>query len=182
LGKEMAGSKKENEQANLKISELILSARSLSYQIQRLRKERFLSEKVIDLTEYRKLRKTRQVKAVLVIDDDEEMKEPFSKALEKKGYQALFGGDLESLAKIIESHSFDLVLMNPGLNWLDGFEFCRLMKGNQFLRDLPIIFISREAPQKEIRKAFESGCDDYVSKPIKLERLVRTIKYFLENY
>ncbi len=180
--KKVSDSKQGKKQSRLKISELILSAKNLSFQVERLRRERFLSEKVVDLAEYRTLRKTQAVKAVLVIDDDRELEEPLSKALEKRGFRTLFATDAEKLAGIIEGNTFDLALVNPGLDWVDGFEFCQLIKGNQSLRGIPIILISPESGQPQIRKGFEAGCDEYLTKPFKLERLVRTIKYFLVNY
>ncbi len=178
----MSDPKKENRQSSVRISELILSAKSLGYQIEKLRRERFLTEKVVDLEEYRKLRSAHAVKKVLVVDDEEESAGPLATALEKQGYSALFAADTAELAQIIETHAFDLVLLDLGLAWLDGFEFCAAMKGNQILRDLPIILTGRAAGKKEIRKAFESGCDEFVTKPFKLERLLRTIEYFMENY
>ena len=178
----MSDPKKENRQANIKLSELILSARSLGYQIEKLRRERFLTEKVIDLNDYRELRKAQELKKVLVVDDEEGVRGPLTKALEKQGYQALFARSANELAGIIETHTFGLVLIELRLSWINAFEFSKLMKANKILRDIPIILISQEASKKEIRKAFEYGCDEYVAKPFKLDRLVRTIKYFLENY
>lgn len=177
----MADSKKERKSES-KISELILSAKSLSLQIERQTREKFLSEKVVDLDAYRAFRKAHSQKRVLVIDDDSELKDSLRKALEKNGYVPLFADGLERLAEIMETIAFDLVLIDPGLSWVDAFEFCRLMKGNKFLREIPIIFISRAEDKKEIRQAFENGCDEYIDKSVKLDRLVRTIRYFLENY
>ena len=173
---------REKKNGKLKIDQLVLSAKSLSLQIERLKKERFLREKVVDLNEYRKLRATRQAKTVLIIDDEESVREPLRLALEREGYQVLCASDAMELAKILENHSFDLILLDLRLPWVNGFELCMLMKGNKLLRDIPIIFMSGETKKEEIRKAFEVGCDEYITKPFELNRLLRTIKYFLENY
>jgi len=178
----MSDSREEKKASGLKISQLILSGKSLNQQIERLKKERFLKEKVIDLNEYRSLCSPRELKTVLVVDDEESIREVLAKALEREGYKVLCAKDALDLAKIIEKHSFDLILLDLRLPWVNGFELCYIMKRNQLLRDIPIIFMSGETSKEEIRKAFEAGCDEFIIKPFDLERILRSLKYFLENY
>ena len=111
-----------------------------------------------------------------------EIRDALKIALEREGYNVLCASNAMELAKILENHSFDLILLDLRLPWVNGFELCMLMKGNKLLKDIPIIFTSGETSKEQIRKAFEAGCDEYITKPFDLNRMLRTIKYFLENY
>lgn len=178
----MSDSNEKRSESSLKLSELVLSAKSLYRQVEKLRRERFLREKVVDLNEYRKHRLSLRKKNILLVDDDEQIQRSVSKALEKYGYQVLLAKDAMELAKILESQSFDLILLDIRLSWVNGFELCSLMKSNKLLREIPIIFLSGEVGNEEIRKGFEAGCDEYITKPFDLNRFISTIRYFLESY
>jgi len=177
----MTDSREEKKQRNLKISELILSGKSLSRQIEELKKERFLRERVVDLSEYRRLKESPQPKTVLIVDAEESVRELLGKSVQDAGYEALTAGSEIELAKLIMSRSFDLILFDPRLPGVNGLELCALLKGNRVLRKIPVIFMSRDAGKDQVRKAFEAGCDEYVQKPFKLDQLLKILRYFLEN-
>ena len=177
----MSDSSEEKKSKNAKVSELILSGKSLAKQIEELKKERFLRDRVVDLGEYRKLRESPKKKIVLVIDSDESARSLLGKALEQAGYECLFAGSEAGLAKIIESDPFDLILLDPGLPGINAFEFTYLMKGNRVLRKIPVVFAGQDPGKDQVRKAFEAGCDDYIFKPFNMDYLLKILKYFLEN-
>jgi len=177
----MSDSGKGKKQPNLKISEMILSGKSLAQQIERMKKERFLRDKVVELDAFRRLREEPRPKTVLIVDSEEETSSLLAKTLEREGYEVLSATDAPELAKIIAEHSFDLVVMELRLPGVNGFEFCALMKSNKLLRKIPVVFLSRSPSKDESVKAFEAGGDEYVAKPFAMERLLKTLKYFLEN-
>jgi PleD family two-component response regulator len=177
----MADSRKGKKQPNLKISELILSGKSLAQQISRMKKDRFLREQVVDLNEFRKLREELVKKTVLIVDSDEDTGSALAHTLEREGYGVLRAGDASALALVIENHNFDLVVFELGIAGVNGFDFCRLLKGNQLLRKIPLVFLSRRPSKDQSVRAFKAGGDDYIAKPFEMDRLLKTLKYFLEN-
>jgi len=177
----MNDSSGEKKQRSLKVSELMLAGKSLSRQIEQLKKDRFLSEKVVSLADYRLLRQSRSQRVILVVDGEGSERSALVNALESQGYAVLAAGSEEELAKIIENNNFDLVILDIALKWLNGLEFCRLIKRNHLLRQIFIMFCGKDAAKDQIRKGFEAGCDDYVKKPFETPRVLKTIKYFLEN-
>ena len=177
----MNNSSEDKKQAFLRISQLILSGKSLTRRIEEMQKERFMRDPVVDLNEYRKLRESPPRKTALIADREDPAGSELSRMLEKEGFNLLVAHDAKELGKIIENDPFDLFFVDPALDWLDAHELCYLMKGNKVLRKIPVIFVASDSPKGAIRKAFESGCDEYVTKPINSEKLLRTLKYFLEN-
>jgi two-component system aerobic respiration control protein ArcA len=177
----MNDSSGEKKQRGLKISELMLAGKSLTRQIEQLKKDRFLSEKVVNLADYRLLRRSRGQRIILVVDHESDERTALVKSLEAQGYSVLSAGSEEELAEVIADSSFDLVILDLSLSWLNGFEFCRLIKRNDLLRQIFIMFCGKDAAKDQIKKAFEAGCDDYAKKPFEVPRLLKTIKYFLGN-
>jgi CheY-like chemotaxis protein len=170
-------SKSKSEQ--VKISELLLSAKNLSRQIEKMRKMRMVGEKVVDLKEFRTLKMDHPEKLVLFIDEDEDMLDEFRPILKRYGYEILSARDPAELTNTIENQSFDMIVLDVNLAWLDGYEFCSLLKSHRLLRDIPIILLNHDVPKQEIRRGFEAGCDEYLSKPIEPDKLARTIRFFL---
>ncbi len=164
-----------------RVSELILSGKSLAMHIEEMKRERFLRDRVVNLDDYRKLRKDPRRKTVLVVDEDESTRTVLVSTLSKAGYEALAAGSEQELAEVIERNPFDLILIDPGLRGVDAMELCRLMKQNRVLRKIPVVFMSADSGNARVRKAFEFGCDDYIGKPFKPEHVLRIVKYFLEN-
>jgi len=177
----MSDSREEKKPKSLKVNELILSGKSLAKHIEEMKRERFLRERVVNLSEYRKLRATPKQNTVLVVDEDESSRSCLVSALEKEGYKTLSASNEEELAKVIECQPFDLLVLDPSLRGVNALELCYLMKGNRVLRKIPVVFISADAGKDNVRKAFEVGCDDYISKPFKTDHVLRIVKYFLES-
>ena len=77
------------------------------------------------------------------------------------------------------SEAPDLILMDVGLPEMDGWEVTRLLKSNESTRHIPIVALTAHVMQSDREKAFQSGCDDYDTKPIEFSRLREKIENLL---
>jgi CheY-like chemotaxis protein len=84
--------------------------------------------------------------------------------------------DGEEAVKKAEQEKPDLILMDLGLPVLDGWEATRRIKANSGLKHIPVIAITSHAMVGDERKSREVGCDDYLSKPINEDELLRKIR------
>jgi two-component system cell cycle response regulator DivK len=73
----------------------------------------------------------------------------------------------------------DLILMDIQLPGLDGHEATRRIKADPALRGVPVIAVTSYALSGDDRKAFDAGCDAYVTKPFSPRALLQTIRKFL---
>ena len=73
----------------------------------------------------------------------------------------------------------DLILMDIQLPGLDGYEATRRIKANPALRTIPIIVVTSYALSGDDVKAFEAGCDAYVTKPFSPRELLAKIREYL---
>lgn len=75
----------------------------------------------------------------------------------------------------IEEQLPDVILMDVKMPGINGYETCRKLKASQRSREIPVIFVSGSATQKERLKGYESGGDDYVAKPFDADELVSKV-------
>ena len=113
---------------------------------------------------------------ILIVDDEEEVRDSLREFLQEQGYAIREAGDgEEALAKTFTEKPH-MILLDLRLPRLDGFQVCQTLKGNPITCGIPIIMITalNATPQKI--KGIEYGADDYVSKPFDLDELAARIR------
>ena len=116
---------------------------------------------------------------ILLIEDNEMNRDMLSRRLERHGYSVIAAQDGQQGLAMASSEGPDLILMDIGLPDLDGWEVTRLLKKNARTKHIPIIALTAHAMVSDRTKAFESGCDDYDTKPIEFGRLRERIDNLL---
>ena len=117
---------------------------------------------------------------ILVVDDEESIRELLKYNLEKNGYEVWVATDgLEGIQ--LAKNEPDLVLLDVMLPEMDGFEVCREMKSHAVLSKIPVIMLT--ARDEEIDKVLglELGADDYMTKPFSTRELLARIKAVLRR-
>ncbi len=105
--------------------------------------------------------------------------------LEKKlGYHADIATNGKVALDYLEKMDYDLVLMDCQMPEMDGYEATqRIRDENSTVRNhrVPIIAMTANAMKGDREKCLEVGMDDYISKPIKIEKLTDTIERYINN-
>ena len=118
---------------------------------------------------------------LLIIEDDEDIRELLVYNLEKNGYaaQAVETGE-DGLASA-SRHNPDLILLDLMLPGMDGLSVCRQLKGNKATRDIPIIIVSAKGEEADIITGLELGADDYLAKPFSPNILLSRVRAVLRR-
>ena len=116
---------------------------------------------------------------ILLVEDNEMNRDMLSRRLERHGYSVITARDGQEGHQMASSEEPDLILMDVGLPEMDGWEVTRLLKNNATTRHIPIIALTAHALVSDRDKAFESGCDDYDTKPVEFTRLREKIDNLL---
>ena len=119
-------------------------------------------------------------KLILVVEDQEDNRRIMRDLLASAGYEVIEAVTGEEGVAAAETHCPDLILMDIQLPGLDGYEATRQIKANQDLQHIPIIVVTSYALSGDDVKAFEAGCNDYVSKPFSPRELLAKIREYLE--
>jgi two-component system aerobic respiration control protein ArcA len=143
--------------------------KSLSKQVAELNKRAVAQNKVVSLDDYRSASRRLESKTILVVDDELVMRNAIKRIFEKDNYRVLVAKDAMELSKIIEDTRIDLILLDINLPWVDGYELC----------GLPVAFISGNKTEEDIRRGFEAGCDEYITKPFDVDEIQRTVRELL---
>ncbi|MEW6735436.1 MAG: response regulator [Acidobacteriota bacterium] len=75
----------------------------------------------------------------------------------------------------------DLILMDVIMPKMNGFEACRRLRQVELTRSIPIIIVTSLGENEDRQKGFESGCNDYIIKPLRSTELLSKIKPYLED-
>jgi two-component system, OmpR family, alkaline phosphatase synthesis response regulator PhoP len=117
---------------------------------------------------------------ILIVDDEESIRELLVYNLKKAGYHVLTAGDGTTALQLAVT-GVDLVLLDIMLPGMDGFEVCRHLKENKETAQIPVIMLT--AKDEEIDKVLglELGADDYAVKPFSMRELLSRIKAVLRR-
>jgi DNA-binding response OmpR family regulator len=121
------------------------------------------------------------VKHILLVDDDNELRQALADQIalydEFKTSQRQDGGEALDAVKQGE---FDLVILDVGLPDIDGREVCRMLRRGG--AKMPIIMLTAATTDADTILGFESGANDYVSKPFKFNVLLARIRAQLRQH
>ncbi|MEN0058475.1 MAG: response regulator transcription factor [Bdellovibrio sp.] len=152
-----------------------INTKDLIEKIEKMTKARIAGQDVVSLDQFREAKKKLDPKVILVIEDDETMRLALKRILESEGYVTKLAADGTELSTVLDDHPVDLILMDVGLPWINGFELAQLLKEHRDLKKIPLVFISGKTSEEDMKKAFEIGADDYIKKPFDVEKLKKTI-------
>ncbi len=149
--------------------------KNFSKQVAALNRKAMAGNKVVSLEEYRAVSRKAEPKTILVVDDEIVVRNAIKRIFEKDNYRVLVAKDAMELSKIIEESVFDLVLLDIKLPWVDGYALCSLLRAHPTLKNLPIAFISGNNTEEDVKRGFEAGCDEYITKPFEVDEIQKRV-------
>jgi DNA-binding NtrC family response regulator len=114
---------------------------------------------------------------ILVVDDEDALRTVLSSELAGEGYQVASAADGEEAIKIIDSATFDLILLDIKMPNVDGFEVLKFVKERQ--PKTKVIMLTGFADLKNAIESKKLGAEDFVSKPYDLVDLLTTVERVL---
>ncbi|MES2856633.1 MAG: response regulator [Bdellovibrionota bacterium] len=157
-----------------------INTKDLVKKIERITKERMTKEDVVDLGQFRDLKKRETPRTVLVIEDDETMRNALKRILEGEGLMVKSAADGTQLSTVLDDNPIDLIILDVGLPWINGFELAKLLKEHEDLKHIPLIFVSGQTSEFDVKRGFEAGADDYIKKPFDVEKMKRAVHTLLK--
>lgn len=117
---------------------------------------------------------------VLIVDDVPKNIQLLSLILSRKNYEIAFAVSGEQALEMLDSISPELILLDIVMPGMDGFEVCEKIKSNPITEGIPIIFLTGSASAEDIKKGFQAGAVDYISKPFNSEELLARVRTHIE--
>ncbi|MGE7839958.1 response regulator transcription factor [Lysinibacillus sp. NPDC093712] len=116
---------------------------------------------------------------ILIVDDDQAIRNLISVYLENEGMQTEKVEDAVEALKMLEKNKFDLILLDIMMPKMDGIEACLKIREE---RSMPIIMLSAKSEDMDKIKGLAAGADDYLSKPFNPLELIARVKSQLRRY
>ncbi len=117
---------------------------------------------------------------ILVVDDDMRNLYAISKILMARGMRVFKAVNGKKALEILDEHpEVDLVLMDIMMPVMDGYEAIRCIREQDRFHKLPIIAVTAKAMKEDRERCIAAGADDYLSKPVEIERLLSLMRVWL---
>ena len=113
---------------------------------------------------------------ILVLEDDIELNQTITYAMEKQGYQVFSAYSCKESEIFTEGNSFHLAILDVNLPDGEGFRFCKWLKEK---KQVPVLFVSARDLEEDILNGYELGADDYVTKPFSMKILLKKVYVIL---
>lgn len=116
---------------------------------------------------------------ILIIDDDEEIRNIIAIYMKNEGYVPITAKDALEAFELLSSHKIDLIILDIMMPRMDGISACLKFREDN---NMPIIIISAKDSDADIIYGLASGADDYLTKPFNPLELVARVKSQLRRY
>jgi len=118
---------------------------------------------------------------ILIVDDEEDIREILRYNLQKEGFSVAVAENGQTCLNFLENEKPDLILLDVMMPGMDGIEVCERIRANPKFSDTMICFLTARSEDYSQIAGLEAGGDDYISKPIKPKLLVSRINAILRR-
>ncbi len=120
-------------------------------------------------------------KKILLVDDSATTLMMEQMVLRGQPYQILTAKNGREAVAAAASEQPDLILLDVVMPEMNGFEACRRIREQEASRHVPIIMVTTKGEEQHVETGFESGCSDYITKPINGAELLTKVRSYLEQ-
>ncbi len=157
-----------------------INTKKLVEKIEKITKDKITSEKVVSLSDFRAVHQKAKPKSILVVDDDETVRLAMKRLFEGEGYRVLLASDGTQLSQVLDQGPIELIILDIGLPWINGFELCKLLKEHEDLNKIPVVFVSAKTSELDVKRGFDVGANDYIKKPFNIDEVKKTVHTLLK--
>lgn len=118
---------------------------------------------------------------ILIVEDDEDIRELLQYSLGKEGYRVTAVETGEQALEQARSTKPDLVVLDLMLPGVDGWEVCRRLKGDPTTQHIPVVMLTAKGEESDVVVGLELGADDYIVKPFSPKVLLARIRAVLRR-
>lgn len=120
-------------------------------------------------------------KKILIVDDDIDTLQLVGTMLEKQGFKILAANNGEKAIRIAENETPDLIILDVMMPGMDGYEVTKRLRAMETTAFIPIVLFTAKAQVDDKVEGFESGADDYLTKPTHPTELIARVNTILSR-
>jgi DNA-binding response OmpR family regulator len=116
---------------------------------------------------------------ILIVEDEEDILDLMEYTLSKEGYDVITCVDTSNVRDILDEENISLILMDRNLPGVEGSKYISKLRQKGY--NQPVIYVSAKNSSEDILEGFESGADDYITKPFNLNELKARVKALIKR-
>jgi len=120
------------------------------------------------------------IMTILIVDDIPQNIQVAGSMLKEAGFEISFAQSGYNALEQASNYMYDLILLDVMMPGMNGFEVCERLKSNEKTKDIPVIFLTALNENENIRRAFQVGGVDYITKPFNCDELVIRVSTHIE--
>ncbi len=118
-------------------------------------------------------------KTIMIVEDEEDILDLMEYTLEKEGYDVISCVDTSNIRDILDEENISLILMDRNLPGVEGSRYITALRSEGY--NVPVIYVSAKDSSEEIIEGFDSGGDDYITKPFKINEFKARVKALIKR-
>lgn len=118
---------------------------------------------------------------ILIVEDNMDTYELVKFILEKNGFETFLAMNGRDGVNAAAKQHPDIIIMDLSMPEMDGWTATRLIKGSQQTSTIPLIALTAHALPGDRKRAFDAGCDEYITKPMDLLDLLETVNDWMHK-
>lgn len=119
-------------------------------------------------------------KCILVIDDDPVQTRLLEKRLSENGYKVLTATEAADGLQIAMNRTPDLIVLDIMMPIINGYNLCQILKNEEKHKNIPIIILTARDKEKDKEIGQDVGANAYLTKPVDIPDLLKTMAKFLD--
>ncbi len=116
---------------------------------------------------------------VLIAEDERDIRELITFTLRYAGHEVIQAANGEEALALTREAVPDLIMMDVRMPKMTGYEACRLIKADDKIKHIPVVFLSAKGQETEIQTGLEVGAADYILKPFAPDQLIKRVSEIL---
>ena len=118
---------------------------------------------------------------ILVVDDEDNIRDILTHFLDSAGYKPVTTGDPEEALSIAREVTPDVILLDVMMPRMDGFDLCQMLRDHADTERVPVIFLTALGDRASRERGRVSGANNYLEKPFTKETVLRAVRDALAN-
>lgn len=119
---------------------------------------------------------------ILVAEDEKDIQKVIKITLKfKGGFDVKFANNGLEVIDMVRKEKPDLIILDVMMPKMDGYETCKTLKANKDTADIPIVFLTAKAQEKEIEEGLKLGAIDYIKKPFEPDEFNSKVQSILKG-
>jgi len=119
---------------------------------------------------------------ILIAEDEPDIRDLVAFTLRFAGYEVVTASNGEDAVILAPKEVPDLILMDVRMPRMTGYDACRLIKTEERLKDIPVVFLSAKGQESEIQTGLGAGAEEYLLKPFAPDQLIDRVRSILAKY